>query len=460
MCMLNENQIALVISDVKSAGINYSHLSTDLIDHICCDIESHMDQGIPFDTAYKTVKKEFGIIGLKQIQQNTLMLIDKNYRIMKKSMKVIGVVAMSLMAFGALFKIMHWPGASIILTLSFFFTTLVFFPSLLLIMFKEANNKKHAILYLVSFIGGVSFMVGVLFRIMHWPGAQILIFIGISMLAYLLLPMILISKLKQANSKPGIVWLGVLPLIIYVSGILFKINLWPGASILLAVGSIFLILVFIPFYYSSNIRNSNHPRVDFLFVIIALSYFVIFSFSLRMNHSRGEHNYQDIQKQSFKQSGMFFEKINQEKIGKVADSSIIELNDLSDELIISIEEVKVAIVKGNNKTNRLTALALLKSDHPLQHPYEGIDYLLPSEHPNSPIIELDNKIDKYIVQIKKHPDINKELLNEIMNFKLVLNDFNYQYAKSALKLLTFFQYQLHLCNYKLINSNINQIVSQ
>ena len=111
MCLLTNEQVAIVTDDVKNEGINYSHLMIDLIDHVCCDVEERMNHGISFTQAYELVKKELGIRGLRHIQQDTLMLIDKNYRIMKNSMKAIGVISLALMAFGALFKIMHWPFA-------------------------------------------------------------------------------------------------------------------------------------------------------------------------------------------------------------------------------------------------------------------------------------------------------------------------------------------------------------
>ncbi len=107
MYLLTDEQVTIVTKDVENEGINYSHLMIDLVDHVCCDVEERMNQGISFSQAYEQVKKEFGIKGLRHIQKDTLMLIDKNYRIMKNSMKTIGVISLALMAFGALFKIMH-----------------------------------------------------------------------------------------------------------------------------------------------------------------------------------------------------------------------------------------------------------------------------------------------------------------------------------------------------------------
>jgi len=144
MYLLKINEIAEIEKDVENEGINFSHLKFELVDHICCEIESYMYKGISFSEAYEQVRMEFGIKGLRHIQQDTLMLIDKNYRIMKNSMKTIGVLALGLMAFGALFKIMHWPFSGIMLAISFTFIAVVFFPALLYVMYRDVNQKQQA----------------------------------------------------------------------------------------------------------------------------------------------------------------------------------------------------------------------------------------------------------------------------------------------------------------------------
>src|SRR6266540_2195145 len=129
MFELTHKHLELITADVSRADISYSHLKYDLIDHICCDLENEMGHGLPFEKAYEMVKKRIGLRGLQQIQEDTLSLIDKKYRIMKNTMKIFGVVSTILMSFGALFKIEHWPGAGVMLVLGFFLLCFVFLPS-------------------------------------------------------------------------------------------------------------------------------------------------------------------------------------------------------------------------------------------------------------------------------------------------------------------------------------------
>ena len=129
MYELSINNINYLTREISKSGITYSHLLDDLIDHVCCDVENEMKKGLPFEKAYEEVKQKIGIDGLQHIQNDTIYLIDKNYRTMKKTMKIFGVLSPILMALGALFKIEHWPTASILLVLGFFFLTFLFLPS-------------------------------------------------------------------------------------------------------------------------------------------------------------------------------------------------------------------------------------------------------------------------------------------------------------------------------------------
>src|SRR4030043_685395 len=102
--------INLIIGDVKCQRITFSHLCDDLIDHICCDIEYEMENGLSFEKAYQKVKAKIGDRGLNKIQEETLYSVDTKYRRMKNTMKITGIAGTVLLSFGAMSKIMHWPG--------------------------------------------------------------------------------------------------------------------------------------------------------------------------------------------------------------------------------------------------------------------------------------------------------------------------------------------------------------
>ncbi len=87
--MLSIAQTDYIIEQVKGEQISLSHLQDELIDHICCDIEMEMEQGLPFNEAYKRVQTRIGNRGLQKVQEDTLFLIDKNYKTSKACLLIL-----------------------------------------------------------------------------------------------------------------------------------------------------------------------------------------------------------------------------------------------------------------------------------------------------------------------------------------------------------------------------------
>jgi hypothetical protein len=57
LSLYNIDQISV---EVRRQEITFSHLPSDLIDHICCDVEYEMQNGMSFSEAYKRVKQKMG----------------------------------------------------------------------------------------------------------------------------------------------------------------------------------------------------------------------------------------------------------------------------------------------------------------------------------------------------------------------------------------------------------------
>ena len=66
MAELNLYHIDQITSDVRMQEIGFSHLFHDLVDHICCDVEYQMQQGMSFDEAYHDGKGKNRIQGTKK----------------------------------------------------------------------------------------------------------------------------------------------------------------------------------------------------------------------------------------------------------------------------------------------------------------------------------------------------------------------------------------------------------
>lgn len=178
MKCLDSRHIRLIESDVESARITINNLSQELVDHICCEVESLMSTGKSFEEAYAIIKEQAGIKVLQKIQENTLYLIDKKYKAMKTTMKITGNVSLALIAIGTALKIFHYPGASITLMLGFVMLCFVFFPAAIYMNYTYKKDQRNPLMNLAILIGGIAFMIGVLFKLMHWPGAALLLFVA------------------------------------------------------------------------------------------------------------------------------------------------------------------------------------------------------------------------------------------------------------------------------------------
>ncbi len=124
---LNEDQITCIRQDIRNRGVSMDTLADALLDHICCALEAH--SGSDFEIAYNEVMQSFGGQGLIHIQDETeLLLTIKKEEKMKKTMYVIGFIATFLTSTGLLFKLQYWPGASIMLVLGIALINLGFLP--------------------------------------------------------------------------------------------------------------------------------------------------------------------------------------------------------------------------------------------------------------------------------------------------------------------------------------------
>ena len=153
--------------EVNGQDICFSHLAEELIDHLCCDVENEMAGGLTFQDAYRNVKEKLGNRRLKEIQEETLFATDTKYRNMKNTMKISAIAGTVMIGFAALFKIMHWSGAGIMLTLGSLLLAFVFLPSALTVLWKETHSSKKLFLYISAFITAMLFIAGVTAKVQH-----------------------------------------------------------------------------------------------------------------------------------------------------------------------------------------------------------------------------------------------------------------------------------------------------
>lgn len=340
--------IEFLKKEIGKAGLTYSHLQDDMVDHVCCDVEYEMQSGLSFEKAYELVKKKIGIGGLMRIQEETLFLIDKNYRIMKKLMKISGLVAPIMLAFGALFKIEHWPGAGIMLVLGFFLLSVVFLPSAIYVSYKEVSNQTKKLAHLMGFFGTFFLSLSFLFKIMHWPGTGILLLLGAVLTCLVFLPIVIYHRFKDKEIKiPRYIFvLAISGLMVYILAFAFKMMHWPGAAIMFFAGCTLFIFLALPLYVFKTYKDNPFVENSFIYIILVTIWIVMPTTLLSLNVSSnilGEMFETDAGVSSgihlLKDKNVFF-------VSKIlGDKRAATIHSQSQELYDFIQQIKFDIIK-------------------------------------------------------------------------------------------------------------------
>jgi GldL N-terminal domain len=284
MADLSLQQVERIRKDLVRESINYSHLLHDLLDHICCDVEFEMDRGNSFDEAYSNIRKWMGSDRCRKIQEETLLLTSNTFRFMKTTMKISGIIVPALLAVAALFKVQHWAGAGVFMTLGFFLLCIFFLPSAIYVLYKE-NKGKRFFLYLFGLVSFLPLTAGVLFKVQHWPGAGQLITVGIGATVALFLPTLLYVKIKDSQRKDlnPVLIVGVISGMIHILGLLFKIMHWPGSTVMFFLGPMVFVLVFLPWYYYKVYREKEFVTFEFIFLLVGVIWFILTSTLFNLN---------------------------------------------------------------------------------------------------------------------------------------------------------------------------------
>lgn len=120
---------------------------------------------------------------------------------MKKTIYFIALITTFFIVFGSLFKIMHWPGAAVMITIGSFSFAFLFIPLIILKKFKEDSFLKDQIIYSLGIILGTVLGLGFIFKIMHWPMASALMLSSIILFNFLFVPVYFVSRYNREELR-------------------------------------------------------------------------------------------------------------------------------------------------------------------------------------------------------------------------------------------------------------------
>ena len=148
--------------------------------------------------------------------------------------------------------------------------------------------KKSTLItgYLTAFV----FLIGVIFKVQHWPGAGMMITFGCIIFSFGYgLPLFFEKNKYASNSYQKFFNFWILLLILLIpSGFLFKVQHWPGAGMMIYIGNI-LLLIGIPLIIFNAIKSID-PLKKFNFHNEAILFIFLSAFSIFMLFARTDKN--------------------------------------------------------------------------------------------------------------------------------------------------------------------------
>ena len=198
-------------------------LQLNLHDHVCCIIEQNLEENGDFKSFYQKTIQTFYKDALWEIEEETLQLLtNKNYYKMKKIMIYSGTLSVAGFIAGSIFKIMHWPGASAILLLSMLNISLIFLPLLFILKTREVSAMKDKLMIAIGTIFGILFSISSLFKIFHWPGANLMWLFALGILMFVFIPIYFFSGIRTPETKVNTIITSII--LISAVGMLFTLT--------------------------------------------------------------------------------------------------------------------------------------------------------------------------------------------------------------------------------------------
>lgn len=232
MYKLKNQHIDFILNDISARGVTIEDLQYNLLDHICCIIENNLEENGDFENFYQKTVQSFFKTELKEIEDETIsLIIFKNYYTMKKVMIVSGTISAAFLSMGLILKFMHWPGASMGIVLGIGLLSFVFLPLMFVLKIKEKQHVKDKFTIGTGAIAGILISLGILFKVMHWPWANVMMNTSIAILILLFLPFYFFTGIRNPETKVNTTVSTIL--IISAAGLLFTLMRSPRASFLI-----------------------------------------------------------------------------------------------------------------------------------------------------------------------------------------------------------------------------------
>jgi hypothetical protein len=125
---------------------------------------------------------------------------------MKKFLTIFGSFIIFFFTIATFFKLMHWPGSAVIMTLMLLLFAVFFIPLFFIQRMIEDKSGLSIVTNIFGLFSTSLMFMGVLFKMMHWPGASIMLVLGILFFIFPTLILYVIYQFKHKQRKFSEFW--------------------------------------------------------------------------------------------------------------------------------------------------------------------------------------------------------------------------------------------------------------
>lgn len=188
---------------VDAQGLSIRTLRDDLVDHLCCVVESQLGKEQSFEQLLEQAVTDLAPNGLMDIQHTTIFLLNsQRIFLLKRLIYVIGFLGSVSLTAGLTLKLLRMSFGTELFTVGFLTLLLVFIPLLAIDRYKVALSKSISVK--VKLLSGVvaagATGLSVLFKLMHLQGAEGLLMLGAGVFVVGFLPFFFFTMYKKSVS--------------------------------------------------------------------------------------------------------------------------------------------------------------------------------------------------------------------------------------------------------------------
>jgi len=253
-------------------------------------------------------------------------------------------------------------------------------------------------IYIFGVINVILILTGCVFKVQHWPGAGVIITLGLSSFALILMPVAIINSYRAETDKKLILYLfAYICILITCASFLFKIQHWPGAGLLMVIAVPLPFVLFLPAYIIDIRKTKNLNYANVLIVLFFFAYFAAFTALLALNISKdiideivvSAIRLEEKAKLTNDQNLAIIESL---PLNNATDSlckiNMLKIKEKADDIKAIIDQFKVAVI-NHYAESEVTA------DRINLWQIQGKDIRYFSDESISKAKELKNRMDKY-----------------------------------------------------------------